>query len=208
MSKFLIILAATAYLYIPACSASEVSHPPTFQQMKDASDSDSHISTAVNEALKYTENDINKLISRNIHEYIIGAAYQYDKPKTVTFLKDHFALFKYRPAGLSLFLSCALQEYEKLHNINFEELTEMLIKADPKNRYSYYLKAYYFSKMDNSEKCLSYVKEANRKKIFNNYFTELSNISIDTSLFLGYSKVVAQNYALGLQHDIVIFSGL
>ena len=202
MSKFLIILAATAYLYIPACNASEVSHPPTFQQVKNASDPD------VYEALKYTENDIKKLISQNIPDYIIGAAYQYDKPKTVSFLKDHFALLENRPAGLSLFISCALQEYKKLQNINFEELTEMLIKADPENSYSYYLKAYYFSKIDNTDKCLSYVKKANRKRICNNYFTELSNISINTSLFLGYSKFVAQNYALGLQHDIMIFSGL
>ena len=145
MSKFLIILAATAYLYIPACTASEVSHPPTFEQMKNASDPD------VYEALKYTENDIKKLISQNIPDYIISAAYQYDKPKTISFLKDHFALLENRPAGLSLFISCALQEYEKLQNINFEELTEMLIKADPENSYSYYLKAYYFSKMDNSD---------------------------------------------------------
>lgn len=208
MSKFLKILAAIVYLYIPICGASEVTHPPTFQQMKDASDAESHNSSAVYEALKYTENDVNLLISQNIPDYIIGAAYQYDKPKTISFLKDHFALLKNRPAGLSLFISCALQEYENLQNINFEELTEMLIKADPENSCSYYLKAYYFSKLDNTGKCLSYVKKANRKTIFNNYFTDLSNISIDTSLFLGYSKFVAQNYALGLQHDIMIFSGL
>jgi hypothetical protein len=92
MSRFLIILVTSAFLYIPICSASEVSHPPTFQQMKDASNPESRGGSAIYEALKYNANDVKLLISRRNPDYIIGAAYQYDKHKIISFLKDYFPL--------------------------------------------------------------------------------------------------------------------
>jgi hypothetical protein len=208
MNRLFALLIISEFFFLPNCSASEVTHPPTFQQIKSGSNEVGCGDSAIYEALKYTDNDVKILKKQNNYKYILGAAYQYDKEKTIPFLNEYFTLIEKDPAGLSLLISCALQEYEHVQKINFEQLTEKLIYTDPENSYAYYLKAYYFSKIDNAGECLSYMRRANNKKIFNNYFTELSNISIKTSLFLGYSKYVAQYYALGLQHDIIIFSGL
>lgn len=190
------------------CSASELSHPPTFHQMKDASKKNGPYDSAIYDALKYTENDVERLIKENNPIYIIGAAYQYDKLKSISFLKKFFPLIKDNPAGLSLFISCALQKYEQSLNIDFDDLTKRLINIDSENSCGYYFRAYYFAKLNQADECLQYIRKGNSKKTFNNYFAELSNISIKTSLFLGYSEYVAQNYALGLQDDIMIYSGL
>ena len=198
----------TIYFFVSICSASEVSHPPTFQQMKNASSKEGCGDSAIYEALKYTDNDIKLIKNQHDYRYIIGAAYQYDKQKTVSFLKEYLPLIENNAVGLSLFISSALQNFEQIQNIDFESYTERLIKIDPENSYTFYIKAYYLSKVNDADKCLFYLREGNRRKIFNNFLIELSNISIKTSLFLGYSKFAAQNYALGLQHDIGVFSEL
>jgi hypothetical protein len=196
------------YFYLPICHASEVSHPPTFQQMKDASNGENCDESAIYEALKYTDNDVNYLKKNNNFIYIIGAAYQFDKPKAISFLKQFLPLIENNPIGLSFLISCALQEDDPAKSIDLEHLTEQLINIDPGNSNVYYLKAYFFSKLNNADKCLYYMRKASNISNFNNYYTELSNISIKTSLFLGYSKIAAQSYALGLQHDIMIYSEL
>lgn len=208
MNRLITSILISTFLYMPICHASEVSHPPTFQQMKDASSGESCDDAAVYEALKYTDIDVKHLTSQNDINYIIGAAYQYDKSNAISFLNKYLPLIENNPIGLSLFISCALQEDDPAKNIDLEHLTEQLIKIDSGNGYVYYLKAYYYSKLNNADKCLYYMQKANSAGRINNYFTELSNISIKTSLFLGYSKFAAQSYALGLQHDIMIVSGL
>lgn len=109
MNRLIASIFISIILYIPNSHASEVSHPPTFQQMKDASTGESCDDSAIYEALKYTDNDVKRLKKQNNDLYIIGAAYQYDKPKALGFLKQFLPLIENNPIGLSLLLSCALQ---------------------------------------------------------------------------------------------------
>ena len=214
MHKLLVLICIFSFLYASNRHTFELSHLITLQQLKEALDGEEGDEKTVSEVLRYTEDDIDHLKKQNNINYIIGAAYQLGaatknyKQKFLTLLKQYIHLVEVTPIGLSLLLSRALREDDLARDLDLEYLTDKLISLDSKNGYPYYFKAYYFSTIKNADKCLLYMAKANSQEIFNNYYTELSNISIMTSLFLGYAKTVAQIHALGQQHDIGIFLGL
>ncbi len=188
--------------------AFEASHPPTFQQMKEASNHDNDGASLIHESLKYTANDGNRLRKEKNVAYIIGAAYQAERSEAIALLMRHISLVEELPLGLSLLIGVALQVDNAGELVDMDDLTDAFMRIDPRNSYPYYLKAGYYAKLKNAEQCVMYMEKANNKQHFTNYFKELSRISIQTSLFLGYSEFAAQYYASGLQHDIMIFNTL
>ncbi len=191
-----------------ATFGAELSHPPTFEQIRQAyKHDDLKQEMLVVQALEYTDDDIETIKKQNNINYIIGASYQTYRHQGCELLTEYFSIIQNDPVGLSLLISFALQSDVKPSLSNIGKLTDILIRLEPANSFSYYLKAYYYSKIGKPGLCYNYLQQGNRKN-FNNFFKELSVISINTSLFLGYSKIAAQIHALGLQHDVLIYKNL
>jgi len=187
------------------CLASNISHPPTFEQMnKSRKDGDS-FNMELLEAFQYSSEDIELLKQKGNINYIIAAAYQLDQPSAINLLMDYLSEIKKNYLGLSLLISCSLREETLNTNLPIELLSKRLIKQSPNNSYAYYLMAYYYAKINNFEKCITYTNQATNASFFNNHWAEYSENSISTSMFLGYSKLAAQMHAIGLQHDVIIY---
>ncbi len=178
-----------------------ISHPPTFQQFKEASICEYCDYGLILEALEYTENEVNILLKQNDIDFIIGAAIHCNGPNyskiirqsPISLLTQNLSRVEDSPEGLSLLINLVLED-ELNHKVKVDELIERLIYIDPQNSYPYYIKAYYFNKLENAEQCLVYIAKGNKKKNFNSYYKELHDISIKSSIYLGYSEYAAQEY--------------
>jgi hypothetical protein len=81
--------------------------------MEEAATAEGYGDPAIYEALEYTKKDVKHLVDQNNYIYIIGAAYQYDKHRAISFLKQFFPLIKNNPIGLSLLIPESCMKIKK-----------------------------------------------------------------------------------------------
>ena len=186
-------------------SASDVSHPPTYEQIKKSYKNGDNFNTDLYSAFQYNSDDIQLLKQQESIDYIIAIAYQLDRSEAISLMMEYLTDTKKNVLGLSLLISCALREDKFNEKLPIEHFSQGLIELSPNNGYAYYLMAYYYAKIDNFEYCIKYTEQAVNAATFNNYWADFSENSIKTSVFLGYSKIAAQMYSLGLQHDFFIY---
>jgi uncharacterized protein YifE (UPF0438 family) len=163
------------------------------------------------EEFQYTQTDIDKIKKYKNIKYIIAAVHRMEfgiNVDPLSFMKPYLEEIQKYPSGLSLYINYILQSARmsgKHADKETELLLQKMIKMHPENGYAYYLAAYYYSINDNLEKCLEYTKKAANAKIFENYWKELSEYLIETSIFLGYTKNDAYKQALPLSHNTLMY---
>jgi hypothetical protein len=217
MMKYFSVFVLLIFM-VTACShAPPIPHPPRFEHIIQAksffadgySDQDFAYMLELSQALAYTPQDLAVVLSQEDPTLLIGAVYQMnDRREALQILARNLPMIWTNPLALSLFISYALQESPVDLTVDIDELLEAFIHLAPENSFPYYLKAYARAKQELPEMCLAAVQQGNAQNTFNNYFQDLSQLSIATSEFLGYSPFAARHHALGQQHDIMIYHQL
>ncbi|XCN72703.1 MAG: hypothetical protein Q3M24_20815 [Candidatus Electrothrix aestuarii] len=205
MGKVSFWIIVFAIINVPIVSAEKVSHPPTYEQMKEAIKEDESFDTDLYEALQYTSEDIQRLKNTGNIQYIIAAASQLHGSERISLLVEHLKDVEKNILGLSLLITTLLHEDEIRKTPSIEGLIQKLKELSPNNGYPYYLRAYYYARKGDTDFCIKYTKQATQYPVFNNYEVELSENSIAGSIFLGYSKLAAQIHALVPQNDIFLY---
>jgi hypothetical protein len=185
--------------------SSEISHPPTYEQIKQSYKDRDQIKTDLYEAFKYNSDDIEFLKQKKNINYIVAIAYQMNRSEAVNLLMSYLPEISHNYLGLSLLISSALREENLDKKIPLENLSKELIKQSPNNGYAYYLIAFYYAKMNQFEECINFTYKAVNSSSFNNHWADYSKNSISTSTILGYPILAAQIHALGLQHDMFVY---
>lgn len=185
--------------------AADISHPPTYEEIKQSYKDGDNFRTDLHEAFKYNSNDIELLKKKKNINHIIAVAYQLERSEAVDFLMGYLPEIRANYLGLSLLISCALREEILNKELPIEELSKELIKQSPNNGYAYFMMAYYHAKTNSFDNCIKFTKKAVDASSFNNHWADYSKNSISGSIFLGYSELAAQMHALGLQHDIFVY---
>lgn len=186
-------------------SATEVAHPPTYEQMKKAFKKDDAPDIDLYEVLQYSSDDIQRLKKTGSINYIIAAASQLYGSEKISLLMEHLKSVQKNILGLSLLITTLLNEDEIRKTPPLEGLIQRLKELSPNNGYPYYLQAYYYARKGDLASCINYTKQAVQCAVFNNYEVKLSENSIAASMFLGYLKLAAQIHALVLQNDMFLY---
>lgn len=207
--KFSVIVMIIAFgigmIYlILGCQRESIPHPPTFQYLfrsksflyEDATEADIAYNQRLSEASDYTPSEIEHLLKQHKLDYLIGVAYQADDQTAIQLLTQEISLVKSHNMALTYFIARHLHQEPLRLPDNFEELLNLLIANDSTNSVPYYFAAYYYMRQQDVEQSLHYVTLGNQQKRFQNYFQERARACINSSLFVGYSPILAYYIAL------------
>jgi hypothetical protein len=205
MCKIFFLIIAFAIINASIGSATEVSHPPTYEQMKEAIKRDDAFGEGLYEALQYSSDDIQRLKKTKNIQYIIAAASQLHGSERISLLVEQLKDVEKNILGLSLLITTLLHEDEIRETPSLEGLIQKLKELSPNNGFPYYLQAYYHAQKGDTDSCIRYTKQAAQYPVFNNYDKEISKNSIAASIFLGYPKLAAQLHALVQLNDMFLY---
>jgi hypothetical protein len=150
------------------------------------------------EALQFTEKEINSLKESKKIRFMVGAGIQSDIDQDLGTALLGSASKINKPTGLSLvslinrYLSLSSSEDTK---VKLSEVIQKMRRIEENNALSYYLYAAILQRDNKHGGAIKQLSIGNSKNIFNSYSTERYNTVVEAAESLGYFKFTSRQYA-------------